>query len=63
MLGDREYVLGLEPGNCLPMGRAAERAAGRLVELEVGAQITAGFEIEIYEGAAALDTIAKEASC
>jgi hypothetical protein len=62
MLGDREYVLGIEPANCLPMGRAAERAAGRLVELEVGQQITAGFEIEVVEGREAVEKLAKEAS-
>jgi hypothetical protein len=62
MLGDREYTLGLEPGNCLPMGRAAERAAGRLVELEVGQQLTAGFEIEVVEGAQAIGKLVKEAS-
>ena len=62
MLGDREYVLGIEPGNCLPMGRAAERAAGRLVELEVGRQITAGFEIEVVEGKQAIEKLAKEAA-
>jgi len=61
MLGDREYVLGLEPGNCLPQGRAAERAAGRLVELEVGQEISAGFEIEVVEGAEALAALAQEA--
>ena len=49
MLGDKEYVLGIEPGNCLPMGREQERAAGRLVELAVGEQITAGFELEVIE--------------
>jgi len=61
MLGDREYVLGLEPGNCFPLGRAAERAAGRLVELEVGQQITAGFEMEVVAGSAALDALARQA--
>jgi len=62
MLGDREYVLGLEPGNCRPLGRAAERAAGRLVELEVGQEIGAGFEIEVVEGEQALDEMKKQAS-
>ena len=57
MLGDREYTLGLEPGNCLPMGRAAERAAGRLVELEVGQQLTAGFEMEVVEGVQAIEKL------
>ncbi len=61
MLGDREYVTGLEPGNCVPLGRAAERAAGRLVELEVGEEITGGFELEVVEGHEALDALAQEA--
>ena len=50
MMGEKEYVLGTEPGNCLPMGREAKRAAGRLVELAVGQQITAGFGFEVVEG-------------
>jgi hypothetical protein len=62
MLGDKEYTLGLEPGTVLPMGRAAERAAGRVIDLEVGQQISAGFEIEVVEGAEAVDKLAKEAS-
>jgi len=62
MLGEREYVLGVEPGNCLPTGRAKERAAGRLVELEVGQQLTAGFEIEVVEGKEAIEKLVKEAS-
>lgn len=61
MLGDREFVLGLEPGNCRPLGRAAERAAGRLVELEVGEEINAGFQIEVVEGSEALDDLARQA--
>jgi len=61
MLGEREYVTGLEPGNCVPLGRAAERAAGRLVELEVGQEITGGFELEVVEGSEALEGLAEEA--
>jgi hypothetical protein len=61
MLGDKEYTLGIEPGNCRPMGREVERAAGRLVELDPGQQITAGFEIEVVEGKRALERLAKEA--
>ncbi len=61
MLGDREYVLGLEPGNCMPIGRAATRAAGDLVELPVGAEVQAGFELDVVEGEAALDELRREA--
>ena len=36
MLGKREYVCGLEPGNALVLGRAGERKAGRLDSLKPG---------------------------
>ena len=36
MMGEYEYVLGLEPGNCTPEGRAAVRAAGNLQFLAPG---------------------------
>jgi hypothetical protein len=34
MMGQRNYVVGMEPANCLPLGRTAEREAGRLQVLE-----------------------------
>ena len=61
MLGDREYVMGIEPGNCFPMGRTAERAAGRGVELAVGDELSAGLELEVVEGEQAVDRLAREA--
>jgi len=36
MMGVREYVLGLEPGNCTPDGRNLVRKAGNLVVLKPG---------------------------
>jgi len=33
MMGQRNYTVGMEPANCLPIGRAAEREAGRLAVL------------------------------
>ena len=36
MMGEREYVCGIEPANCLVMGRKAEREAGRLQYIEPG---------------------------
>ena len=62
MLGDREYVLGMEPGNAKPMGRAAARKAGELRELAVGEQVEMGFEIDVVEGEAAIDDLVREAS-
>jgi hypothetical protein len=36
MTGEGEYVCGIEPGTCKVLGRAAERAAGRLMTIEPG---------------------------
>lgn len=36
MMGEGEYVCGIEPANCRVLGRAAERAAGRLQHIEPG---------------------------
>ncbi len=41
MMGQREYVLGLEPGNCTPDGRDVMRKNGTLVELSAGETYTA----------------------
>jgi hypothetical protein len=62
MLGEREYVLGMEPGNCKPIGRAAAREAGELVELAPGQEMEAGFEIDVMEGETALELLEREAS-
>ena len=61
MLGEKEYVLGIEPGNCRPMGREAEREAGRLVELPVGGSVQMGFVLEVVEGMG-LEALAREAT-
>ncbi len=39
MMGQREYVMGLEPGNCHPDGRDKMRESGTLVELQPGEQV------------------------
>jgi hypothetical protein len=62
MLGDREYVLGIEPGNCSVIGRSAARAAGVLAELEVGQEVSAGFQLDVVEGKQALEALAREAA-
>ena len=36
MMGEGEYVCGIEPANCRVLGRAAEREAGRLQYIEPG---------------------------
>ena len=49
-----QYVCGIEPGNCIPEGQNAARAAGRLSTLAPGEARTHHLEITVIEGAAAL---------
>lgn len=53
MLGPGMYLTGLEPANCGLAGRAAEREAGSLVELEPGDSYHSGIIIAVTLGAAA----------
>ncbi|HSV32074.1 MAG TPA: aldose 1-epimerase family protein [Atribacteraceae bacterium] len=52
MLGEGEYVLGIEPGNCFPLGRKAERGAGRLVVLKPGQSWKVRLELGVVDGTA-----------
>lgn len=45
MMGEQEYVMGLEPANCHPDGQAAEKTNGTLKTLKPGE--TAGFKVVI----------------
>jgi len=49
MMGCRDYVMGLEPGNCYPDGRDVTRAQGRLKFLEPGAKKTYGVRLTVVE--------------
>jgi hypothetical protein len=51
MLGPGMYLTGLEPANCGLAGRAAEREAGTLIELEPGESRRSGISIEVSFGA------------
>lgn len=58
MMGEGAYVMGMEPGNALVLGRAVERAAGRLQVLEPGETRSYHVEISVVDGpedAAALE--------
>lgn len=46
MMGEKEYVLGLEPGNCTPDGRAAMREKGTLKFLKAGENSTSRLKFE-----------------
>lgn len=49
MMGEQEYVLGLEPGNCTPDGRAEVRAAGNLQFLQAGEEKTFNLTFRFIE--------------
>jgi len=50
MVGEGEYVVGMEPANCLVAGRAAEREAGTLQFLEPGEVRQVTLEIGVLDG-------------
>ena len=49
MMGYRDYVLGLEPGNCHPDGRAVMRKDGTLQFLQPGESYTFKVALECFE--------------
>ena len=49
MMGYRDYVLGLEPGNCHPDGRNVMRREGKLKFLQPGETITYEVTVNLYE--------------
>lgn len=50
MMGVRDYVMGLEPGNCHPDGRDVMRKQGKLKFLDPGEKITYEIKIAMIEG-------------
>ncbi len=59
MLGPGMYLTGLEPANCGLGGRAAERAAGSVTDLEPGERRHFGISIRVSLGAAAQELAAQ----
>lgn len=60
MVGEKEYVLGLEPANCQVGGRAKERELGTLQHLEPGERRDFLLHIGILDGAKALEQFIQE---
>jgi hypothetical protein len=60
MAGEGEYVLGMEPANCLVQGRAAERERGTLQVLKPGERREFVVRIGVLDGAAAIDQFKRE---
>ena len=48
MMGKRDYVLGLEPGNCTPDGRDVMRKEGELTILEAGQSVCYQVEVSLF---------------
>ncbi len=60
MVGEGEYVLGMEPANCLVQGRAKERERGTLKILDPGEKREFLVRIGIVDGDGALDQFIQE---
>ncbi|MNY70681.1 hypothetical protein D3C86_2088650 [compost metagenome] len=63
MLGVKDYVLGLEPGNCHPDGRDVMRKQNKLKFIEPGESVTYQVKIQMIEGACAWETLKEEKKC
>lgn len=48
MMGEREYVLGLEPGNCHPDGRDKMRQSGNLAQLQPGEEVSYCIDLHFF---------------
>jgi hypothetical protein len=60
MLGEGTYVVGIEPGNCLPEGRAAARLNGRLQFLDPGESRVCHLGIHVLVGAGEIDAFVRQ---
>jgi len=60
MMGERDYVVGMEPTTNLVDGRAAERKAGRLIELEPGESRHYNLEVGALGGARQVNAVRRE---
>ena len=49
MMGQHDYVLGLEPGNCTPDGRDVLRREGRLQFLQPGEVRQFSVKVQLYD--------------
>jgi hypothetical protein len=56
-MGEGEYVLGMEPANCLVAGRAEERKNGTLEYLEPGEIRNFDLVVELVSGTTAIDEL------
>lgn len=55
MMGQQDYVVAIEPGNCIPEGRLEARKNNRLQRLKPGQSYEIEYEIGVLEGIEAID--------
>ena len=58
MMGERTYVVGLEPANCWVQGRAHDRQTGALQFLAPGKRVSTHLQIGVLPDQAAIDAMA-----
>lgn len=63
MLGERDYVMGLEPGNCHPDGRDVMRKEGKLKSLKPGESVQYEITISMMDGKEQWNKIIGEDRC
>jgi hypothetical protein len=56
MIGQQDYVVAIEPGNCIPEGRLEARKNNRLHILKPGERYEIEYEIGVLEGIEAIDS-------
>ena len=48
-MGEGEYVIGMEPGNCTPTGQSDNKKSGMLKMIEPGEVVEFNLQIEVTE--------------
>lgn len=59
MMGEGDYVLGMEPGNCTTEGRCVERKRGTLAYLEPGEKVEYELELGVLHGSDDIESFKK----
>ena len=59
MLGVRDYVMGLDPGNCHPDGRDVMRREGKLTFLKPGEEVSYQITITMIDDRAKWEEVTK----
>lgn len=63
MLGEKDYVLGLEPGNCHSDGRDIMRSEGTLKFIQPGEQINYAIAFDMIDGLSAWEKVKEDNKC